>query len=292
MTGRTLATLDGIWHAGLGGAVYATGIGAALLQLSGVWWRHDATFLAAALLGVLCAAWGMMIADRAKWRDDQLDPADEAAWPRRFRFVRAHRGKLRKASVALLIIGGVLATLTGGLIGGVCVLAGGVSIFVYSGRPAGRPSVLGRLKDITLAKNVFVGGGLVTLGAGVCLGRSGSLGAWAPHASLLLALAVIVTGDAMLCDLPDIEADRAFGVRTLPVTWGRPAGALLATLLVAGGSVWATLQAESGRVGLLWLAGIVGGALLAQSLGDRWLKGVIDARPLLPAILVGASILS
>lgn len=288
MTGRALATLDGVWHAGLGGAVYATGIGAAFLQLSGLWWRRDGSFLASALVGIFCAAWGMMIADRAKWRDGQLDPADEAAWPLRSRFVRAHRRALRVSGVGLLLIGGVLCTIAGGPVGGACVLAGSLSILLYSGRPAGRPSPWGRLKDIPLIKNVFVGGGLLTLAAGVGLGRSGNLSAWTGYAPLLLALAVVATGDAMLCDLPDIEADRAYGVRTAPVIWGRLPGALLATLLIVGGSVWAASLAGSNRVGPFWLAGMSGGALLAFGLGDRWIKGVIDARPLLPAILVGA----
>lgn len=271
----------GLWHAGLGPATYACGITGALLQLTDRWTQTPAVELTLALSATLAGAFGLMLLDRVKWRDDLMDPADALADPRRIEFLKPHIKRWRAVAIVSAVIGAALAWIPGGVVGCGVVLLGLGAIALYAGKPANqRPSPF-RLKDIPLVKNVFVGVGLVSLSLAIVHGRDVQAAGSGEALATIGYLLLVVIFDAMLCDIPDADADRAHGVRTLPVLLGDRCTRVIAIAgLAVSGLAWSPISGQhSEGVSGLWASAPTVTAVLAMSLPTPWLKSLIDIRP-------------
>ncbi|MDX9912205.1 MAG: hypothetical protein RBS39_10270 [Phycisphaerales bacterium] len=187
--------------------------------------------LVSALIFASATAAGAYLLDRAKLRRSWLDPADQAAQPERFAAIERHQGAIRLASFASLACAGVLALVFArgsfDLFGlrfhahllALAPISTLIGVFIYAGRPRReRP----RPKDLLALKNAFVALGIASFAASTAL-------LWpltTPNPAPLLAIGVgaIVTArvfaDAILCDLDDAPADRAYRTRTFPVALG------------------------------------------------------------------------
>ena len=279
----------GVWHAGLGPAVYTLGLTGALSQLSGRWRAGGGAELALPLGASLLGSFGLVLLDRVKWSDELLDPADVRADARRAAFLRSRANAWRLLAILCVVSGAGLAWVCGGFVGSAVILLGMVAITMYAGAPAGRGRSALRLKDIPVAKNVLTAGGLVAIAGGVTLGRELPRSLAGGSLWLLLILLLVVTLDAMMCDIPDLEADRAYGARTVPALIGvAPAwGVGVAGTAVVFG-VWAARCAPGSReVAATWGGGMALGAVLAAGAPTRWIKTLIDVRPALITLAVG-----
>ncbi len=281
----------GLWHAGLGPATYACGITGALLQLTGRWEGVAPRQITLALGATLVGAFGMMLLDRVKWRDALLDPGDEAADPRRIAFLRPNTRRWRGVVVLSALVGAIAAWFVGGAVGSGGVLLGYGAMGLYAGRPAGRGPLAWRLKDIPVCKNAFVAFGLVGLSATVVYGRDLSALRSQAVLAVIAFLLASVTCDAMLCDLPDMEIDRRFGVRTVPVLIGagRASALAIGVMALGGGSLLLVEPVERGALILLWTLTLAGSAIAAALAPTRVIKTFIDLRPAC-VMLVGAMI--
>lgn len=192
-----------------------------------------------ALVSAFAAGVGLYLLDRVKPRDAWLDPADLAAQPVRIDFLLTHRRPVRTLAWALLALGtaGVMwinpANILLPPVG-----IGGVIIYGSVRGPRARP------KDKLLLKNMLPGGAIP--GLAVVLAWQSPGGAGAPPtlveaACMLLGLVLIVTTDAVLCDLDDAEADREHGTRTIPNTFGP-------------GATWVLALAAQLAAGVLWVS--------------------------------------
>lgn len=225
----------------------------------------------------LCAQGGYLL-DRVKFRRSLLDPADAAAQPERFRWL-TRRGARLRIFIALELIAAASAgaTVSPWLVPlPLCV---GLGVWLYAGRPAGmdRP----RPKDWPVAKGVLVAVAhtalaVATLVAGApgLLDDPGHLG----EGGLILLL--VVFADAVLCDLDDIEADRAFGTRSVPVEVGAARAWAVAGAAYAAAAFTAVLLRPV--LDALTLAGLLGvSTAVAAWLRKR--RDYVDARLVLIA---------
>lgn len=165
----------------------------------------------------LCAQAGYLL-DRVKVSRARMDPADALAQPGRFAFLGRHDRAVR--AWILLELGGatVLGAWMHPVLGAVPV-ATGAAVWLYAGRPAdcARP----RPKDWPLVKGVFIAGAHTVLAGVVFIAARAGLGLDAAHlAEAALVLVLVVFADAVVCDLDDLNADRTFGTRSLPVEVG------------------------------------------------------------------------
>jgi hypothetical protein len=193
-----------------------------------------------AVLACFCAGIGLYLLDRVKARDAWLDPADGIAQPERFQFLLARRTPVRVVAwIALLC--GTLAAASIDLRNLLLPPIGIGGVLLYSsvrGRGA-------RLKDVLVIKNLL---------PGLAIGSLAVVFAWQSPplftttlsmwwtAVVLVGLVLMVTADAMLCDLDDAATDAAHRTRTMPTALGPRATwiAALALHVVAGGAVmWA-----------------------------------------------------
>ncbi|MCA9303354.1 MAG: UbiA family prenyltransferase [Phycisphaerales bacterium] len=167
----------------------------------------------------LCAH-GCYLLDRVKASDNRLDPADALAQPARFSFLSKHATLLR----LLIVLGFMLNTAVGGWISPWLIpippLALGC-VFFYAGRPplADRP----RIKDLPAVKAILIAGAHTALATATTLATIGTLEPIRSPA-VLIPLAIIGTlvfADAILCDLDDHDADRAYNTQSIPVLLGR-----------------------------------------------------------------------
>jgi len=187
------------------------------------------------------------------------------------------------------------AWVTGGPISAICVAGGFGAISLYAGRPAGRQRFAWRLKDIPVFKNMFVAVGLVGLSLSIGLGREVASDPLAliaqPHGPAIVFLLLAVHADAMLCDLPDEQTDRAFGTRTLPVLLGTRVSATLAVVisLSGGASLLLLSEAPAPSVAWLWATALSVTAIAAAIARPQTTKAIVDARP--PCIAVIGAVL-
>lgn len=268
-------------HLAVWAAVYVTAAVICAAQLTGT--AH--TLAPIALTFAWSTALLAYLLDRVKLRDAWLDPADQQAHPTRFDFLFARR----RAARLFMASAGLVSLVSGWLLHPIAALATGASVagvLLYAGRP--RPAGAGpRIKDRFILKNLFVAVGiagfaLLVLGLSAAPDAPGvpapeqpdlpaRLRALLPAPPLLLALAALyltlrVYADAVLCDIDDEAADRAFDTRTLPTRLGGERAwrvamwtrlALAATLLLwpvgpfAARAAWAGASA-AGTVLLRW----------------------------------------
>ncbi|MFK7759625.1 MAG: hypothetical protein AB8C13_06735 [Phycisphaerales bacterium] len=208
----------------------------------------------------LCSHSGYLL-DRVKFRDQDLDPADLMADHARHAYLRKHARWLRRVMVVewilAMIIGAVLSPMLS-----VLVLAGIGAGYMYSGW---KPGGVARLKDIAGLKAVLVSGAVVGLGTLTILadsfasmGTSELVDSGLPHLGALVwtvaGMALIVFGDAVICDLDDQISDCAHRTLSLPVLLGMRRAGMVGVIAVATG-------------GLLCAAGGIGDV----DLWSRWL---------------------
>jgi 4-hydroxybenzoate polyprenyltransferase len=211
-------------HLALWAALYAAACVAWVVVLSG----EGRALTAGPMVFAACTAGAVYLLDRVKWRDGLLDPADAAAHPERQRFLRARRRGLRAAAAALLGTAVVVGAARDWALG-LLPFAGWAGVWIYAGRRPREAHLPPRPKDLTGVKNAFVACGLAGF-AGL------SAEGWTTASGAQIALAagavgLVVLGDAVLCDLDDLDADAAHGTWTLPVVLGRMRAGLAAWLV-------------------------------------------------------------
>lgn len=217
-----------------------------------------------ALAGCFFAGVGLYLLDRVKARDAWLDRADAQAQPERYAFLLARRRRVRALAWVSLAAGAAAVAAISPLnllLAPVGIL--GVLVYGSVHRPGRRP------KDVLLIKNLLPGGAIAGLGVFLAwqsppLASPPAL----PHAAgTLLALLLIVTADAMLCDLDDTEIDRAHRTQTVPARFGRRA-TWLGALAMHAAAVGAILGVGA-AAGTMRTAAALAGADLALT-GALW----------------------
>jgi 4-hydroxybenzoate polyprenyltransferase len=170
--------------------------------------------------------------DRVKLSGARMDPSDRVSQPDRHAFLARIAWLARGAAGVELL----LATIIGAGIAPWLVpvpVGVGVGVWLYAGRPAdpSRP----RPKDWPTAKAMLVAVAHTTLATVVLLATAPDARQQAVHiAEGCVILALLVFADAVVCDLDDLEADRIFGTRSVPVEIGARRSWMLAAATYSG----------------------------------------------------------
>lgn len=180
---------------------------------------------------VLAIAWMAYLLDRVKVLSRWRDPADRMANPARDAWVARNRRALLACAGLLAAAATILAfVIKPWLI--VLVPAGGLSVVIYGSRPSASRRL--RPKDVLIAKNVLTGLAYATLiGCVLWAALPEARGLW----RALAVVALLVTGDAMLCDIDDTTSDATFGTTTVAVLAGRRVATALALVVFAAAAV-------------------------------------------------------
>lgn len=239
---------------------------------------------AAGVVAAATIAGATYLLDRAKLSDRHLDPADPAAHPERAAVIRRHRRAVRIA-IPILAAVGALAAVALHPLAAIAAPASLIGVTLYAGRPPrpGHP----RLKDRFLLKNLAIGAGLTALAAVLAFAADQSLPF--PPAALAAAFAtMMVTADAICCDLDDVPADARFATRTLPVVLGRRRAAAVALTIhaMAGAALLpAVALLPNPRAAAIWAIGApLSAAAICILRRGRPVRIAIDAR--LPALAI------
>ncbi len=254
-------------------ALYATGLVAMFTQSLGEGLLPGLAPAMASLFG----AHAMFLLDRVKLSNALLDPADAAADPRRDALFRRHGPTLRLLAIASLGAGMTIGGVWVSWITAVSIGAGVLGVLVYAGRPGKRASAL-RVKSIPVLKNLYVGAGLTAVALACVL--PGTDIPWDRAGLVALASLLLVTADAVLCDLDDTEADRSFGVGSIAAEYGgSPAGAV-AIALTAGASVCllSTAHHTSAAARTTWAILLPATTVAILFAGFRRVKSLVDVR--------------
>ncbi len=229
----------------------------------------------------LACAWStgssVYLLDRVKPLDRLVDPADRAADPQRFAFVWSHASVLRRVNWVLFVVALASGLWLGWLAAGAVVL-GHLSVLAYAHRPARLASGSGRatrVKDLFLLKNALVGTGMAVFALFLLWTSAGvvSLAAW--WASLWVGSLISI--DALVCDLDDAAADRAYGTATVASRCG------LGVTRWTGGGAYAMLGlavllfGAQSAAEFLWVVGPLTGAAVIVS-GVTPVRVLIDGR--------------
>jgi len=235
------------------------------------------------IIYVLLIAHSCYLLDRVKVSDNRFDPADALALPDRAMLFSDYARPIRLL-VILELLG---ATLSGWFIHpvlSVVPLLALIGVHVYAGRGA-TPSAP-RLKDLPGLKAFFIAGGHIALSIAVVWGNtpelldrldgfliSGVLGVW-----------LIVSGDAVLCDVDDLETDRVYATQSLAVMFGNRSAWAGALAMITIGSTM-TLIAQPAQRNLIFIASVLVLSTIL-TLRNTNHRDFVDAR-LLPIVLLG-----
>ncbi len=205
--------------------------------------------------------------DRIELRALNL-PEQAETHPRRSKFLRNHP----RLVSALLITALVSAILTSALIhpfasAAPALAAMGVVIYARIGSPGKRLRDRLVIKNLTVAASV---GAIIILFLGLQTLLDQEAFAEFVSVETLIALLFVVVAvaiDAMLCDVPDVEADRSAGGRTIPMLLGPraawrlaiAAAALLALIFIPAGMA---LTSNATPIIVWTMLNLVGVALL------------------------------
>jgi len=236
----------------------------------------------ASLLFVLLVGHGCYLLDRVKVSDTRQDPADALALPDRA-LLYSQRSRAIRAWLSIELL---LSMVTGYLISPVIALipfGAMLGVHMYAGRGAipGEP----RFKDLPTLKSFFISSAHLALVVAVLWGNDHNL-IEHPQAGVVLGLAglwLLVSADAILCDLDDRPSDAFYGTRSLPVLIGHGRAWILAQLMLLTAVVLMVVPHHEPSpmlgVGLaLWLS-----TLPTLRLKNR--RDLVDAR-LLPVVLI------
>lgn len=266
---RRVAAWAGDW-AVLAGLYATAGLWLAALSAGvGTPWRGAAF--------VFLTAQACYLFDRVKSSAGRLDPADAAAQPERFMALAAHQ-RAARAWVAIGLLGAAVIGWSVAWWLGLAPLAGAAAVWWYAGRPAGRRA---RPKDRPGAKAAMTAGAHGTLAGAVLVGMTAA-GVLRAGLAVAMILGPLVFADAVVCDLDDLETDRAFGTRSLPVSLGVSAAWAVAVTgwgVSAGGACALAPGAGAAAYGVML---VLTGGLIAAA---RRRRDLVDARlPLVAAV--------
>ncbi|RMH29854.1 MAG: hypothetical protein D6692_03070 [Planctomycetota bacterium] len=170
--------------------------------------------------------------DRVKLSGDRMDPSDRASQPDRHAFLigiaRIARGLAATELLLASLIGAAMSPWLAPVPLGV-----GIGVWLYAGRPAdpARP----RPKDWPTAKALLVAAAHTALATAVIFALAPLAREHVVNlAEACVILSLLVLADAVVCDLDDLEADRTFGTRSVPVEIGVQRSWILAAVTYAG----------------------------------------------------------
>lgn len=190
-----------------------------------------------ALIGSFAAGMAIYLLDRLKLSDAALDPADLLANEPRHVFLRQRASLYRMLAWVFVAIGtvAVVAMHPINLILPV-VGVGGVLLYSHAKTEPGEQGgaddasarVRLRLKDRLMLKNLLPGGAIAGFGTMLALQSQGNaLESFAvgdvfqwPTVLVAFFLTIVITFDASLCDIEDMDADAAHRTATLPIVLG------------------------------------------------------------------------
>ncbi len=231
------------------------------------------------LLGVAHACY---LLDRVKLSDQRQDPADAIALPDRALLFARHARPIRLG----LMLEFWLASLVGWFISptlALLPLGALLGVHLYAGRGAspGRP----RFKDLPALKSFFISSAHIALVIAVLWGNDHNL-IEHPRPVVILSMAaiwLIVSGDAILCDLDDRHSDAIYGTRSLPVLLGDARAWAFAQGMIALGGLMLALEGKPGAVLIFCASAIWLSVLPTRGMKNR--RDLVDAR-LLPIVLI------
>jgi 4-hydroxybenzoate polyprenyltransferase len=260
-----------------------------LAQVSGI-----TGHLLPALLCAQATAMSVYLHDRLKIRDAWLDPADNAAHPQRYAFLTRHARAYRLLGCVLAMVG-LIAAWKVHPAAPVLVVLSHAGVLLYAGLPRrGGDTHRRRIKDLLLVKNIAVAASITAL-AIVLRVLSVDQDPWNGLVRDGLQLGIgsafvfaIVLADAMLCDLDDEPADRAFGTRTLPVVLGRRWTWVAAIAITAFASIGLVLAGGGTRSTWLWAVLAVAGVIALLMARPRDMRDAVDLK--LPVLALGVAL--
>ena len=232
---------------------------------------------------ILLVANACYLLDRVKLTDARQDPADAIALPNRALFCARH-AKFIRALIALELI---IAIAFGFIISPVLALiplGALIGVYAYAGRAAtpGRA----RLKDLPALKSFFISSAHLALVVAVLWGNEHDLIAH-PRINVLWSLSaiwLIVSADAILCDLDDVDSDALYQTRSLPVLMGVSRAWRLAIVLMLVGTACLFITSTETLALSVVSTLIVFSVLFTHGMKNR--RDLVDAR-LLPIVLIG-----
>ena len=221
--------------------------------------------------------------DRIKVSDGRIDQADAIALPGRAQSLFRHTHVLRRTIAAQLIAASIIGFMLHPMLT-IIPLISLIAIHGYAGRTAD-PSKP-RLKDLPACKPFFIATSHIALGVIVIWASTQptpkmTMSDQMPTILLVvLSLWLIVVGDAMLCDIDDLETDRLFGTRSFAVLFGNQRAWMIALACVSIGAALLGFTSTHTRLAAFAL---VASTLLTKNNTNH--RDFIDAR-LLPIALL------
>lgn len=236
---------------------------------------------------LLTCAHACYLLDRVKISDQRQDPADALALPERAMIFARHAARIRALLVVELLLSAALGWTLHPLLAAVPLTAL-IIVHLYAGRKAtpGSP----RFKDLPAIKAFVIASGHLALIGAVLWEANPELHEqlqWR-HGLGLLGFWLIVSGDAVLCDIDDEPSDRVYQTRSLPVLLGVNRAWIAAACMLASGSAL-LLTAPGGRPGAGMGLTQISALLVLTTLASRRItnhRDFVDAR-LLPIVLLG-----
>ncbi len=221
--------------------------------------------------------------DRVKISDQRQDPADAIALPERALLFSTHGRRIRLLIVLELLVSALVGWLLHPAMA-LVPIAALVVVHLYAGRGAtpGDP----RFKDLPALKAFMIASGHLALTVALLWANDHLFYEHLRWRAPVIAAGIwlVVSGDAVLCDLDDEHADRAYETNSLPVLLGPRRAWLLALAIITlgGGALCASYAhpAASGAVAAL----LVLSTLLTRTSPNQ--RDFVDAR-LLPTVLIG-----
>lgn len=221
--------------------------------------------------------------DRVKISDRRQDPADAVALPDRAMLFSTFARRIRLLVVLELVASAIVGWPLHPVMA-MIPIAALVVVHLYAGRGAtpGSP----RFKDLPALKAFMISSGHLALTVSLLWANDHLFYEHLRWRALLIAAGIwlIVSGDAVLCDLDDEHADRAYGTNSLPVLMGPDRAWLLALAIITAGSAALSFSyAHAGASGVVAALLVLSTLLVRKNPNQR---DFVDAR-LLPIVLIG-----
>jgi 4-hydroxybenzoate polyprenyltransferase len=243
---------------------------------------HPIALMSYLALWPACYTLGVYLLDRVKISDSRQDPADAIALPDRAIIFAEHAARIRvllMLELAIAIVAGFLISPLLALI----PLGALLGVHLYAGRGAspGRP----RFKDLPGLKSFFISSAHIALLVAVLWGNDHNL---IEHPRQIVILGIIgiwliVSSDAIMCDIDDHDSDAMYGTRSLPVLLGNAMAWLLAEGMLLTGCGLLLIRTQRPIELLLVSIAIFASTLPSRMMHNR--RDLIDAR-LLPIVLI------
>lgn len=265
-------------HLAIYPALYTLGV--YLLAILSLGYTNPGTITIAFILIVAHACY---LLDRVKVSDANQDPADALALPDRALFFTRNASIIRLLLALELLVSITLGYLIAPPLAFV-PLGALIGVYLYAGRGAspGDP----RFKDLPALKSFFIASAHLALMIATLWGNDHDLFShpgFVPISSLV-GVWLIVSADAILCDLDDVQSDAIYQTRSLPVLIGKDRAWVVAIVTLGLGC--ALLQVRDSMSPAMIVVGVLiwGSDLPTRIRKNR--RDLIDAR-LLPIVILG-----